>query len=149
MHAQHAKGLTLSKPKTIPNEASIVDFLEKQENPIRKRDCFSLIEIMKRLTGEEPQMWGSSIIGFGTYHFRYDSGREGDWFLVGFSPRKQALTLYIMSGFKKHDSLMAQLGKHKTGKSCLYIKTLDDVDLDILEDLIRHSVAYVKTKSVE
>jgi len=88
-------------------------------------------------------MWGDSIVGFGSYHYCYDSGREGDWFLTGFSPRKQALTLYIMSGFKRYETLMRKLGKHKTGKSCLYIKTLADIDLKVLKELIEESVKHV------
>ena len=88
-------------------------------------------------------MWGPSIVGFGSYHYKYESGREGDSFVAGFSPRKQALTLYIMSGFKKHEELMARLGKHRTGKSCLYINRLDDVDTDVLAELIRRSVEHV------
>jgi len=90
-------------------------------------------------------MWGSSIIGFGSYHFKYKSGREGDWFLTGFSPRKQSLTLYIMNGFEKHDALLSRLGKYKTGKSCLYINKLSDVDQHVLSDLITESVSYLRS----
>jgi hypothetical protein len=99
---------------------------------------------MKRVTGEEPKMWGSSIVGFGTYHYKYKSGHEGDWFVTGFAPRKQNLTVYIMPGFARYDELMAALGKHKTGKSCLYINKLSDVNLVILEDLVRQSVAFMQ-----
>jgi hypothetical protein len=102
---------------------------------------------MKQVTKSEPKMWGSSIVGFGTYHYKYESGREGDWFITGFSPRKQNLTLYIMGGFARYDELMKQLGKHKTGKSCLYIKYLADVDLPTLKKLIQESVSHMrKTK---
>ncbi len=91
-------------------------------------------------------MWGTSIVGFGTYHYKYASGREGDWMLTGFSPRKQALTLYIMAGFEKYQELMDQLGTFKTGKSCLYVKRLSDINLDVLEELVRESVRYMKTQ---
>lgn len=91
-------------------------------------------------------MWGSSIVGFGSYHYQYASGREGDWPIVGFSPRKQNLTLYIMNGFDRYESLLARLGKHKTGKSCLYLNKLEDVDLQLLRELIQESVAYMKNK---
>ena len=101
---------------------------------------------MKRVTDERPKMWGTSIVGYGSYHYVYASGREGDFLVAGFSPRKQALTLYIMSGFSGHQALMKKLGKHKTGKSCLYIKKLDDVDLEVLEELISRSVSFVQKK---
>ncbi|MBV7338085.1 DUF1801 domain-containing protein [Chloroflexi bacterium TSY] len=99
---------------------------------------------MKEVTGEEPQMWGTSIIGFGSYHFKYASGREGDWMLVGFSPRKQNLTLYIMPGFENYDELLGNLGKHKTGKSCLYINKLADVDQGVLKKLVKQSVDHMR-----
>ncbi len=97
---------------------------------------------MKEITGEEPTLWGDSIVGFGRYHYTYESGREGDWFLTGFSPRKQNLTLYIMAGFDDYDDLMNKLGKYKTGKSCLYVKKLQDIDLPILKQLIKQSVVH-------
>jgi len=98
---------------------------------------------MKEATQAEPLMWGDAIVGFGNYHYRYASGREGDWFLTGFSPRKQNLTLYIMSGFEQYDTLLGKLGKHSTSKSCLYIKRLDDIDLPTLSDLVRRSVEHM------
>jgi hypothetical protein len=104
---------------------------------------------MKKITKEEPKMWGPSIIGFGSYHYKYASGREGDFFLTGFSPRKQSLTLYIISGFKRYDELMKKLGKHKTGSSCLYINKLEDVDMKVLKTLITESVKYMKKKKWE
>jgi hypothetical protein len=104
---------------------------------------------MKKITKEEPKMWGPSIIGFGSYHYKYASGREGDFFLTGFSPRKQSLTLYIISGFKRYDELMKKLGKHKTVKSCLYINKLEDVNLKVLKQLITESVKYMKKKKWE
>lgn len=99
---------------------------------------------MSRATGEKPMMWGTTIVGFGTYHYKYDSGREGDWMLTGFSPRKQALTLYIMSGFDKYQELMDQLGTYKTGKSCLYVKRLSDINLNVLVELVQESVRYMR-----
>ena len=96
--------------------------------------------MMKKATKAQPKMWGPSIVGFGDYRYKYESGREGDWFRAGFSPRKNALTLYVMSGFPKHAELMSKLGKHKTGKGCLYIKQLADVDMRVLEQLIERSV---------
>ncbi len=105
-----------------------------------------MLALMKRVTGEEPVMWGDSIVGFGSYHYRYASGREGDWPLAGFSPRKRALTVYIMSGFAKHDQLLSRLGKHATGKSCLYINRLEDVDMEVLRELVECSVAEVSAR---
>ena len=129
--------------KTKPNDASAEAFLNSVEDEKKRQDSFAILEMMQEVTGMEPQMWGSSIVGFGSYHYKYASGREGDWFQVGFSPRKQNLTLYIMSGFDAYDDLLSKLGKHKTGKSCLYIKRLEDVDLDTLRELVTLSVAYI------
>lgn len=133
----------MSDLKTRPNDASVDEFLEAVENPKRKSDAYEVLELMRRVTGEEPVMWGGSIVGFGSYHYTYASGREGDWPVAGFSPRKSALTLYIMSGFKGHAELMEKLGKHRTGKSCLYINKLEDVDTEVLEELVRRSVDHV------
>jgi len=119
-------------------------FLDNVENAKRKADSFKVMEMMKEITGEKPVMWGSGIVGFGSYHYKYASGREGDWMITGFSPRKQALTLYIMPGFEKYDELMKKLGKYKTGKSCLYINKLEDVDEAVLKELIALSVEYMK-----
>ncbi len=132
--------------KTKKNDASVEAFLHSLENEKRKEDSFQLLKIMKEITGLEPKMWGGAIIGFGDYHYKYESGREGDFFKVGFSPRKQSLTLYIMNGFGRYDELMAQLGKFKTGKSCLYINKLEDVDGEILKTLIAESVTYMNEK---
>lgn len=130
--------------KTAPTRASVRKFLDAVENDQRRTDCETLLRMMKRITRRDPVMWGAGIVGFGTYHYRYASGREGNWFLTGFSPRKQALTVYIMAGFKRYASLMKKLGKHTTGSSCLYIKRLDDVDLDVLEELVRESVRHTR-----
>jgi hypothetical protein len=135
----------MSEPKTRPNEQSVGDFLAGVEDEQKRNDCFRLIEIMQKITGEPAVMWGGSIVGFGTYHYKYASGREGDWPLTGFSPRKRNLTLYIMSGFSRYDELMAALGTYKTGKACLYVKSLDDVDHDTLTELIALSVDHMRT----
>jgi hypothetical protein len=115
----------------------------------QRRDAAALVELMRRAAGHPPAMWGSGMVGFGSYHYRYASGREGDWFLVGFAPRRKSLTVYLMGGFTEYESLLARLGKHSTGKSCLYIKRLDDVDLDVLEELVRRSVASMQRGSAE
>jgi hypothetical protein len=132
----------MAEPKTRPTGASVTGFL-KQVEPKRRADCKAIAKLMREVTGKRPQMWGSSIVGYGSYHYRYASGREGEWPTVGFSPRKQDLTLYIMAGFSRYESLLAKLGKFKHGKSCLYIKKLEDVDMRVLERLIRESVAHV------
>ena len=129
--------------KTTPTGASVKAFIDAIPDERRRRECRAVMKIMKAATGASPKMWGPSIVGYGRYHYKYDSGREGDWFLAGFSPRKQDLTLYIMSGFAGQAELMKKLGRHKTGVSCLYLKTLDDVDLDVLSQLVRRSVAAV------
>lgn len=117
--------------KTKANTVDPHAFLATVDDPVKRADSEEVLAIMKRVTGEEPVMWGSSIIGFGSYHYRYESGREGDFFLTGFSPRKQNLTLYITPGFSAYEDLLAQLGKHKLGKSCLYIKKLADIDIGV------------------
>ncbi len=136
----------MAELKTKPNEQSVAKFLKGIADKQTREDCFTILEIMKQITKAEPKMWGSSIVGFGNYHYKYESGREGDWFLTGFSPRKQNLTLYIMPGFSQYDELMKKLGKHKTGKSCLYIKTLADVNLPTLKKLIQESVKHTSKK---
>ena len=130
----------MAELKTKKTKASVTGFLEKITDEQRRKDCQTVLNLMKQATGEEPKMWGSSIVGFGTYHYRYASGREGDWPIIGFSPRTTDLTLYIMPNLDKFESLLAKLGKYKTGKSCLYIKKLDDVDVPVLEKLITKSV---------
>ena len=136
----------MAELKTKPTDESVVAFLNKVENDRRRQDSFKVLQLMKEITGEEPKMWGTSIVGFGSYTYKYASGREGEWMAIGFSPRKQALTLYIMDGFGEYDALLGELGKHKTGKSCLYINKLDDVDMDVLRDLIQKSVDFVSTQ---
>ena len=129
--------------KTQTNDASVEAFLDAVPDEKKRQDSFAIVELMREVTGFEPAMWGDSIVGFGSYRYKYASGREGEWPLVGFSPRKQNLTLYIMSGFTRYDSLVENLGKFKSGKSCLYIKKLEDVDRVSLEELVRQSVAYM------
>ena len=130
----------MSEPKTKKNSASVESFLKSVENEKRREDSFVVLDLMKEVTGEEPTMWGTSIVGFGTYHYKYASGREGDWMKVGFSPRKKNMTLYLMDGFGNYDSLLQKLGKYSTGKSCLYINKLEDVDQVVLKELVKQSV---------
>lgn len=137
----------MAELKTRPNNQSVQKFLSQITDDQTYEDCLTLIKIMKQATKEEPKMWGPSIVGFGSYHFKYESGREGDWFLIGFSPRKQNLTLYIMAGFERYDALMKRLGTYKTGKSCLYLKRLADVDIAVLKTLVQESVQHMKKKS--
>lgn len=137
----------ISHMKTQKNDASVVDFLNSVPDERKRADSFAVLELMREVTGEEPAMWGDSIVGFGSYRYKYASGRQGDWMLTGFSPRKQNLTLYIMSGFDDYESLLADLGKHKTGKACLYIKKLEDIDLVVLRELVRQSVAHMADSS--
>lgn len=132
--------------KTTETDASVDAFLNGVMPDRRRQDGMALRDMIQRLTGLEPKMWGPSIVGFGRYHYKYDSGREGDLFLTGFSPRKTSLSIYIMPGFSDFDGLMAKLGKHKTGKSCLYVNKLDDVDLRVLEELIQRSVDFMRQK---
>lgn len=136
----------MSGNKTIPNEASVTKFLDGVTDPQKKEDSYFLLELMKKITGKPPVMWGPSIIGFGSYHYKYDSGREGDMLLTGFSPRKQNLTLYIMAGFKRYEELMKKLGKHSTGKSCLYIKRLSEIDIEVLTAVITASYEHYNSK---
>jgi hypothetical protein len=138
----------MAELKTKMSDASVEAFLNGIDDEQKREDCFALLKLMKQATRAEPRMWGSSIVGFGTYHYEYASGREGDWMLAGFSPRKQNLTLYIMSGFEQYDALLKKLGKHSTGKSCLYIKKLQDVDMAVLKQLVEQSVKHmVKTNA--
>ena len=130
----------MAELKTNVNDQSVTAFLDGVADERRRQDCYTILEMMKMATRAEPKMWGDSIVGFGSYHYTYASGRGGDWLLTGFSPRKQNLTLYIMSGFSGFEELLNRLGKHKTGKGCLYIKKLADVDLAVLQELIDQSV---------
>ncbi len=135
----------MAELKTKQTDASVSAFIEKIPDARRRKECERVLEMMRRVTGEAPKMWGASMVGFGRYRYKYESGREGEYFVTGFSPRKQALTLYLMSGFD--DPLMEELGTYTTGKSCLYLKSLDDVDQGVLEKLIARSVAKTEKRS--
>ena len=126
----------MSDPKTQLTDASVDDFLASVTNARRREDSFEVLQLMQDITGEPPRMWGDSIVGFGTYHYHYKSGREGDWPRTGFSPRKQYLAIYIMPGFTEYKDLLARLGKHRTSVSCLYINKLADVNTDVLREVI-------------
>jgi len=136
----------MAEIKTKSNNQNVAKFISNVVDVQKLKDSKAIIKLMKQVTKEEPKMWGGSMVGFGSYRYKYDSGREGDWFITGFSPRKQNLTIYIMPGFDKYDSLMKKLGKHKTGKSCLYISKLEDVDTKVLKELIKQSFQYMKKK---
>lgn len=131
----------MAENKTQKTDLSVTDFLNSLPDEKKRQDSFDLLKLMEQVSGQPPRMWGPSIIGFGDRHLKYDSGREMDWFKVGFSPRKQNLTLYIAGGFPKHADLLGRLGKHKTGKGCLYINKLSEVDLDVLKEMISLSLA--------
>ena len=139
----------MSKMKTAPTQASVDAFIEAVEDEQKRADSRAIAAMMSAATGAPAQMWGTSIVGFGRYHYRYASGREGDFMIAGFSPRKRALTLYIMAGFSEYDALLAQLGKHTIGKSCLYIKRLADVDQAVLREIVERSVRYIREKYPE
>ncbi len=134
----------MAENKTQPTSMSIQEFIKSQPEH-RQADCFRLVEIMSKITNDQGTMWGPSIIGFGHYHYKYESGREGDFFHVGFSPRKQNLTIYVMAGFGASE-IMSKLGKYKTGKSCLYVKKLSDISEDALEELIHYSIKKINEK---
>jgi hypothetical protein len=133
----------MAELKTKPNDQDVEAFLNGVEDERKRQACFAVKEIMEQATGAPAKMWGDSIVGFGSYRYKYASGREGEWMLTGFSPRKRNLTLYIMSGFDEYDTLLDDLGKYKTGKSCLCINKLEDIDLEVLADLVRQSVQHM------
>ena len=135
--------------KTRPTNASVDAFLDSVDQDGRRKDARRLLAMMQRVTQEPPRMWGDRIVGFGSYHYRYASGREGDWPLIGLSPGKRNLTLYIMPGFDDYQPLLDRLGKHRTGKSCLYLNKLQGIDMRALEDLIRQSVADMRRRYPE
>ena len=130
--------------KTRPTQASVTAFMNGIADKQMRADAKKVAAMMRRATGKRAKMWGPSIVGFGSYHYRYESGREGDFMITGFSPRRQALTVYIMPGFGRFPKLMTRLGKYRTGKSCLYIKRLADVDEAVLDQLIHESVAHMR-----
>lgn len=134
----------MAEPKTKPTTVSVTAFIEKTTEGKKKQDAYTILEMMEKITKEKPVMWGPSIIGFGSYTVKYPNGKEYDWPASGFSPRKQSLVVYIMPGFDRYEELMSKLGKYKTGKSCLYINKLEDVDLKVLYQVIKQSHGYMK-----
>jgi hypothetical protein len=132
--------------KTKATTQSVAAFLGQLDDKAKQADCAEIVRMMTRATGQKPAMWGSSIVGFGTYHYRYESGREGDMALVSFAPRKSEIVLYLPEEFPERPELLAKLGKHKTGKACLYIKKLADVDMAVLEKLVTRSVQFMLAK---
>lgn len=134
----------MTELKTKPNDLSVKTFLDSIADHQVRSDCYKLVELMQKITGQEAKMWGNTIVGFGSYHYKYASGREGDWMITGFAPRKQNLTVYIMEGFDRHKVELARLGPYTTGKSCLYIKKLEDINLSILKEIIKNSVESMK-----
>jgi Domain of unknown function (DU1801) len=134
----------MAELKTKPTGQDVAAYLNSITDPQLRENCLWLAQTMKEITRSEPKMWGSSIVGFGSYHYKYASGREGDWLLTGFSPRQRNLTVYIMAGFAAHGELMQKLGKHSTGKSCLYIRSLSGIHRPTLKKLIRASVKETK-----
>lgn len=136
----------MAELKTKKNDASVRGFIDGVENETRRNDAWKMVELMESVTGEKPAMWGPSIIGFGSYHYKYASGREGDWMLTGFSPRKQSTSVYLLCGFDELEDLLPKLGKYKTGKGCLYINKLADIDQDILKQMIQRSVNILREK---
>ena len=130
--------------KTKPTKGDVAAFLQLVEPATKQADCLQIAAIMQNITGCEPTMWGPSIVGFGSYHYKYPTGNEGDWFLTGFSPRKQNITLYLMCGLNKDPNILDKLGKYKMGKSCLYIKKLEDIDIKQLKLLISNSLQHIQ-----
>jgi uncharacterized protein DUF1801 len=133
--------------KTKQTDDSVTTFLNAIEDEQKRKDCFEIIEIMEQVTGLQPKMWGPAIVGFGSYHYKYESGHEGDMCIIGFSPRKQNITLYLKIAVEEINALLDKLGKHKTGKGCLYINKLSDVNIDVLKKIIKTAFEYVKTNA--
>jgi len=134
----------MAELKTKENDQDVDTFIDSLENDNRRKDCLTTRALMEKVTGKKAKMWGNSIVGFGNYHYKYKSGREGDWFVTGFAPRKQNFTIYIMPGFTRYQKLLEKIGKHKISSSCLYVKNLETIDLKILEQLIAESVEEMK-----
>ncbi len=137
----------MAENKTQKTGASVDEFMSTVDNKRRYEDGLTLLDTMRDVTGLQPEMWGPSIIGFGEYHYMYESGREGDMPLIAFSPRKQSQSLYIMAGFDEYDDLLARLGKHRKGATCLYINKLADVDIEVLRELIQQSYEHAKANA--
>lgn len=138
----------MAELKTKLTDASVTDFLENISDEKRKQDCLAVLDLMAEVTQAKPQLWSSNIIGFGLYRYKYASGREGEWMMTGFAPRKNEVTVYITGGFEAHPDLMEKLGKYTTGMGCLHIRNLDNIDRDVLKELVRRSVASVADKQV-
>jgi hypothetical protein len=136
----------MAEAKTKPTQRSVESFIASTEDDKVRTDCYAIINLMEKVTGESPKMWGPAIVGFGKYTYKYESGRSGEICMTGFSPRKANITLYVLAGFPGQAELLQKLGKHKSGKGCLYIKKLDDVDIDVLESLIKESIKFLKEK---
>ena len=136
----------MSEAKTKATSMNVKDFLNAIEDVQKRKDAFVVLKMMEEVTGKKAVIWGTSIVGFDSYHYKYASGREGDWPIIGFSPRKTMLTVYIMPGFKPYKDKLKKLGKHKLGKSCLYIRKLADIDLGILEEIITDRVQRMRAK---
>ena len=134
----------MSDPKTRPTGASVTAFIGAVDDAARRRDCREIMRMMRAATGKRPRMWGPSMVGYGSYHYRYASGREGDWFLAGFSPRKRDLTVYVIPDLRSHEDLLERLGPHRRGVCCLYLKRLDDIDRDVLRELLERAVARIR-----
>ena len=136
----------MAKMKTTPTQASVDAYIDAVADAQKRADCRAVAGMMAEVTGAPARMWGPSIVGFGSYHYRYASGREGDFMETGFAARKRAITLYIMAGFSEYGDLLAKLGKHDTGKSCLYVKRLADVDQAVLREMVERSVAWIRAR---
>ncbi len=134
----------MAELKTQRTGASVDEFIDAVPDESARQDCRTLVDLMRRVTGAEPEMWGDSIVGFGNYHYRYASGRENDWFYLGFAPRKRELALYVIAGIEQFEDLLRRLGKYRTGKTCLYVKRLADIDLDVLEEIAAASLWALK-----
>lgn len=139
----------MAQNKTQPTDESVIKFITAVEPEQKRQDAFKLLEIMERLSGYQAKMWGPSIVGFGQYHYKYDSGREGDFMRIGFSPRKAKHSLYIISGIEQYQDLLDKLGKYKTGKSCLYVNHLKDIKLEVLEEIIKADLVHMAEKYPE
>lgn len=137
---------SMAENKTVPTSLSVKDYLDAIDHPQRKEDCWAIHDLMKKITGKEPKMWGTTIVGFGTYHYKYESGREGIMLTTGFSNRKQAITLYLSSGFERYTELLDKIGTYKASKACFYIKRLSDIDIDVLSLLISASLKAIEKK---
>lgn len=132
--------------KTTENDNSVLDFIKTIPGDQKQKDSLTIIDIMKKESGFKPKMWGPAIVGFGSYHYKYESGHEGDAPLIAFSPRKDALTLYLSSKFDNRDELLKTFGKHKTSKACIYIKKMEDINIEVLKKMVANSLKYYKTK---